>query len=104
MADYVENLVEKPITEFEPGQTIYIKKMLPSGHSITMLCEFVSFQRGIVTGKVIKAEPDWAPDKFKPGHQVTARLGKCYLYGHLPDDPVDWPTCHWFDAKTRRVK
>jgi len=101
----IENLTEKPITEFIEGDTIYITKMM-SGSSISHFCKFVSFERGVVTGDVISFSPNWVyhPVDFKRGIQVRARLAKCYLWGRKEDDSLDWPHCHWFDSKTKKVK
>ena len=102
--DKVVNLTDKPITEFVPGDTIYIKKM-KGGFGIIYLCRFVSFERGIVTGDVISCEPKWACSKheIKKGVQLRARLSKCYLWGLFADDELEWNHCHWFDPKTKKV-
>ena len=100
----VENLTSKPITEFVPGDTIYITKMV-RGHQFTHLCKFASYERGIVTGDVISFEPSWAyhPMDLERGIQVRARLSRCYLWGKFSGDVLKYPHCHWFDGKTKKV-
>ena len=101
-----ENLTDKPITDFVPGEdTIYLSKMM-SGSQVVYLCRFVSYERGVVTGDVIEYSPCWAHNPFEidDGLQVRARLNKCYLFGRYTDSKVQWPYCHWFDGKTKRVK
>ena len=105
MIDKIENLTDKPITDFVEGDTIYVSKM-QGGHQIIYLCKFVSFERGVVTGDVVDYSPDWAhrPFELERGLQVRARLNKCYLFGRLPGGNVKWPHAHWFDSKTKKVK
>lgn len=101
----VENLTDKPITEFVAGDTIYITKM-KSGSQILHLCRFVSYEKGIVTGDVTAFEPSWAYHAVDAcrGIRIRARLAKCFLWGRSPGDKMDWPHCHWFDSKTKCVK
>lgn len=104
--DKIENLTDKPITEFTTDDTIYITKM-KGGHSFRHLCQFVSYEKGMVTGKVISFEPVWAYRQFEidRGLRVSARLSKCYLWGMLSSDcKMKWPHCNWFDGKTKKVK
>ena len=106
MNQKTENLTDKPITEFTPEDTIYIKKRVTQqGHYANYLCQFVKFERGIVTGVVLDAEPFWVMHRTCLGKaQVTARLKSCYLWGHREGDVCAWATVHWFDPKTRKVK
>ena len=100
----IENLTVKSITEFVPGDTIYISKMV-NRHQFTHLCRFVSYEKGMVTGDVLSFRPDWAHHNVdvKRGMQIRARLAKCYLWGRFPSDVVGWLHCHWFDGKTKKV-
>ena len=99
------NMTKKPITEFGPGDTIYITKMV-SGFTYKHLCRFVSFERGMVTGEVESFEPEWAYHQMaeKKGFEVRARLSKCFLWGSRDNDIVVHHHCQWFDSKTKRVK
>ena len=106
MKERIDNLTEKPITEFVPGDTIYISKM-ENGRQIVYFSEFVSYERGVVRGKAIDWEPGWAgTHPHDDGKEVKARLSKCYLWGIFPSDikmGMKWPHCHWFDGKTKKV-
>ncbi len=101
----VENLTDKPITEFVPGDTIYLTKMV-RGYRHTYLCKFVEYSRGCVTGDVIDYEPNWAhtENELKQGIRVRVRLKNCHLWGVQHGSKITWPYCHRFDPKTKRVR
>ena len=106
MSKRLENLSNKSIDDFIPGEdTMYISKM-SGGCQIIYLCRFVSCNRGIVTGDVISYDPNWAHNKYEleGGIQVRARLSKCFLFGIFDSDTnMNWSYCHWFNSKTKKV-
>ena len=87
------NITDKNIREFTENDTIYIKKN-ENGHSIMYLCNFVKFEKGNVTGKVISAEPNWALHQSEVGILKSARLANCFLWGKK--DGENNNVCHWF--------
>lgn len=97
MRQEVVNYTTKNIREFQPGDTIYINKSIPSGHVVTWFCEFVKFERGVVYGKAITATPDWAFHKSTDtGKEIKARLSKCYLWGKPNPSLLNYNHCNWF--------
>jgi len=94
----VVNLTDKRITKFTQDDTIYIKKNY-NGFDFMYLCQFVSYKRGIVKGKVISCET--SPDGHEEGKEITARVSSCFLWGKGEDDA--WDRCHWFTTKDKSV-
>lgn len=85
----VVNLTDKPLRNFAPGDTLYVRKII-NGFSIHYFCEFVKIERGLVHVAPVSCE-----DKHvTPPPTTTARASNCYLWGQ--GDKGDWPMCHWF--------
>lgn len=101
MSDYnnrIENLVYKPLIEFNQDDTIYISK-LESGFQIIYFCQFVELKRGIVNAKVISCSPPYG--KLNPGDNISARPSKCFLWGAKTGDTfhgIPWKKCIWFKS------
>ena len=89
---YKEGVTLKDLKE---GETIYISKM-ESGYKIIFECDFISFNKGIVRGKIRKVEPNWATTN-RINTEITARHTKCFLWGR--DTTNIMPRCHWFNKK-----
>ena len=95
-----ENLSFKNIREFEPGDTLYMHLSEYSGgmrHSVVM-AEFISFEKGIVTGKIIEVEKDasgYKKQRIEEGWIEKTRLGSCSLYGKGANE--DHEFFHYFD-------
>ena len=85
------NFVCTNIRDFNKKDTLYIKKT-KNDFGTMYLCKFISFYKGVVTGKIIATERSW--DKMRIGETITARLTNCYLWGSAIDDKRD--CCHWF--------
>lgn len=91
------NLITKHITEFTPEDTIYIRDKSNSQHPI-FLCQFISYEKGMVTGKAISTDTNNAVYKYKieEGYILKAKLKECGLYGKTVDD--EWSSFHGFDS------
>ena len=72
------NLNQKNIREFKKNDTIYIRKN-EKGHSFLYFCQFISFKRGVVKGKILETYASWR--KHNKGDTIVARLINCSLYG-----------------------
>ena len=92
--DWTENLTDKNIKDFQPGDTIYINK-IENGYSYFYFCEFISIERGIVKGKIISVHRECA--KIDIGKTITARKNKCLLWGK--DENDEYTRCHWFNKE-----
>ncbi len=80
----------KKITEMKAGDTLYIQKTTNN-----YLCEFISYEHGKVTAKVIGVEHAW--EKTEIGKTITAKPCKCYLWGPRGyDRHLGGSCCHWF--------
>lgn len=97
----VENLNSKLITEFQQGDTIYIRRPLGSGFYADLLCEFIEFRCGVVKGRVI-ASLELTYGKYPKGSTVSGVLKKCYLWG-APIERTQ-PRCHWFTTKDQPAR
>jgi hypothetical protein len=84
------NLTTKPLAEFQPGDTLYLRKN-ESDCLAFYYCEFVSVQRGTVTVKVLSKERG---GKLDQGQVVTVRPSSCYLWGRWGGDK--WERAYWF--------
>jgi hypothetical protein len=92
------NLTYKNIRDFQPGDSIYLHLPSERGMSkITALCEFISFEKGLVEGKVIEIETNASiyKQKIKEGWTPTVNLRNCSLWGQSPGE--NHPIHHWFD-------
>jgi len=80
-----DNLQPKVIKEFTSGDTIYIRNG-DSKHSRFFLCQFVSFERGIVTGTLIESMTNPSLYKDDVGKEFSCKLNEAALYGKNPID------------------
>lgn len=89
-----DNLTFKKITEFTSDDTIYIRKS-SEGTGELFLCQFISFQNGRVTGKMLQAmtNPRLYTREIEQGKELTAPIASCALYGKAPGD--DNSHYHW---------
>jgi hypothetical protein len=94
MDERIENITTKNIKEFTPTDTIYINKMIGC-YSHIILCQFVKFERGIVTGIVIKTDRQYCT--INKGESIKARLKKCCLFGKPKG--ASYSYCNWFNSK-----
>lgn len=94
-----DNLTFKNIKDFQAGDPIYLHHSSYSGGMINkvLLCEFVSFEKGKVTGKVISVDsnPSLHKHKIEEGWFESVRLQACSLYGKGPNDNHSF--YHFFD-------
>jgi len=81
----ITNITDRNIRQFTPMDTIYICKN-ESGYRIIYFCKFIKFERGIVTGSIISAEPNYALHISEVGKEKSARLKKCFLWGKTEND------------------
>jgi hypothetical protein len=82
------------ITDLKVGDIIYVHKT-KSGFMITLECEFIKFEKGIVYAKILVADPPYWKDSFPIGSTVKARPTKTFLWGKGTEE-WDWAHCHWF--------
>lgn len=95
MYKHVINYTTRPLSEFTPEDTIYIRKMDSGGRAITYLAQFISYTRGNVRGKIIDFDPEWAKPTIT---EVGARAKNTYLWGISAGE--DRERCHWFKDGT----
>lgn len=91
-----ENLSDKPLRQFRPGETLYIKREV-RGFSCMLFCRFVEIKRGMVHAEVIC--PDNQPEyrgRFPEGTPLAVRANACFLWGVRPGPGPKTPKCHWF--------
>jgi hypothetical protein len=88
----VVNLTHKHISEFTSADTIYIKH---GNMGTTFLCQFVSFERGMVEATVIPRE------KWESAETLRVKLEKCALYG--AEYPKEDNRYHWFRPDGRTI-
>ena len=75
----IDNYTNKPITEFNSEDTLYMQKIL-SGFMYTFLIKFKSFNKNIVTGEILDIQPNnfkslWVKDHI-PGTPLIFRQAK----------------------------
>ena len=79
----IKNYTNKPITEFNSEDTLYMQKIL-SGFMYTFLIKFKSFNKNIVTGEILDIQPNntksiWIKDKlYSIGDDISGQITKCY--------------------------
>lgn len=79
------NLNTKCITEFTPGDTIYMTVSTERGkNSVMYLCEFVRLEGPFVVGRKIKAMVNERVHEREAGEEIKVRLDACALYGENP--------------------
>jgi hypothetical protein len=85
---HLENLTTKHIDEFTSEDTVYITISEGQGMSATFLCQFISYEKGRIAGKVIKANVNESvyAHKIEKGWEISAKAEKCSLYGKLPHE------------------
>ena len=81
----INNFNLKPITDFSTEDTLYMQKS-ESGFSYTFHLQFISFNKGKVTGKILDIQPNdtksvWLGKEFyKIGSEISGTISKCYTY------------------------
>lgn len=93
-----QNLTYKNIRDFLPGESICLHIPQSGGMgALTTECEFIAFEKGKVTGKVlsVNTNPELYKRKIDEGWIETVALNKCSLYGKIPGE--SHPHYHWFD-------
>lgn len=90
-----DNFTEKPISEFNSKDTLYAS-VTSSGMTYSILLQFISFEKGVVTGKILSIEPNnitafWkGKELIKVGNEFSCRIIKCNTY--KPRKGVFWFT------------
>ena len=74
------------------NKVIFIQK-IKSGYMINYICKFLGVKSGIVRGKIIDVEPEWAKGNLI-GQEITGRLNKCYVKDYTNK-------CCWFNGKRK---
>lgn len=93
----VNNFTEKPISKFKKGDTLYASKQI-KGYLITFYLEFISFDKGIVTGKVLEIQPNniqgiWdGKILVNVGGEFKIKITRCHTYQN---------GCCWFEKDTK---
>ena len=93
--EHVINLQDKALEDFDPKDTLYIRKM-ERGYSFHYLCQFISYKKGIVRAKVIKTMDHPYLNPRDIPKELTARPKNCYLWGMRQDRIDRWACCHWY--------
>ncbi len=92
----VINYTTKNIREFKAGvDTVYMRRLYGNGYQVTYYCTFVSYNRGIVTGKIISAEPEHTWSENSELKEVRTRITSCYLWGN-DKSTLNYDHCIWF--------
>jgi len=92
------------LSEFDPGDTIYLKKTFWRDHPVLLLCEFISYERGLVTGKILGVPESYLRSHI--GEVIRVRKTNACLYGWDGEsylgggnsgvDPYPHLYYHWF--------
>ena len=92
--------LNKKVTDLKQGDTIYIKKMIVSGHQVTLLCEFIKIERGLIIAKILDGEPEWAIFRdLAKGTIIKSFKKNTFLWGSDKDDK--WDRCHWYNKEKK---
>lgn len=90
------NYTDKYINDFTEEDTLYLQKNA-SGYTYTFTLQFLSFDKGVVTGKIIDLiQPNsltglWiGKDYYKMGVEIKGKVTKCYTY-------EKGLGCRWFE-------
>ena len=95
MAKEIVNYVHKNISEFKPGDSIYVFKN-KNGFQYEYLAEFVELKRGNVKAIIKEVNDDW--EKSLIGTEISARKTKCALWGpRHEDEQMNGNRWHWFE-------
>ena len=95
------NYQRKPITAFEPGDTLYIQKT-EGDFKMAYLCRFEAYQRGTVKAEVIapaNTKRMGKAYKLSAGDPISARLKNCYLWGFDRHHVMGSHRVIWFKHK-----
>lgn len=88
------NYTDKPISQFDENNTIYMTKK-SNGFSIYFILKFKSFDKGMVTGEILDIQPNnqigvWIGKNYhKIGSELSGRISSCYTFGNKKG-------CNWF--------
>lgn len=95
-----ENLHTRPIKEFTPEDTIYIRRMKVFNQPL-YLCQFVKYEKGQVYGKVLACPGNekntMVQRDIEGGLVIAAQLKNCALYGGNVEDKHKH--YHWFGSQ-----
>jgi len=84
------------LTDLKKGDLIYVRRM-KSGYMVTLECDFISYEKGLVTVKNrSKPNPYWYQTDFPVGMILRVRQSQCYLWGGGEENNLlmrDY--CHW---------
>ena len=90
-----DNHTDKYINDFTEKDTLYMQKN-ESGYSYTFTLQFLSFGKGVVTGKIIDLiQPNnlksvWlGKDQYEVGEEIKGKITKCYTF-------KKGQGCRWF--------
>lgn len=88
------NLTDKSLDQFGPEDTIFLKS--PGQYPVFYLCQFVSFKRGVVTGKALAVHNNFPLHSWEieQGRTLSVRATSASLHGMRPN--VGWAGSHWF--------
>jgi hypothetical protein len=93
----LNNFNLKPITAFLTEDTLYMTRK-KGGYVYTLLLQFVSFNKGKVTGKILDIQPNnnqsiwFGKEYYKIGSEISTIISKCYTY------EIGYG-CHWFEKE-----
>lgn len=89
------------LNNFKKGQKLYMVK--GSQYPVYFFCEFVSFEKGMVRGKIIDIQDKSAIGRpWNIGDEIAARPSWCYVYGISEKENTPEGNrrvnerCHWF--------
>lgn len=88
----------KKITDFKPGDTLYISKM-SGGYQFWFLCEFIRLKGNKIIAKILDGDPDWSMSlfEFNKGTEILSIPQKTYLWGN--DGKLKWNHCIWYNKE-----
>jgi hypothetical protein len=93
--EYVVNYVDKPLRQFQPGDTLYIRKII-NGFAEIYYCEFIGIVRGIIGAKIIDVmTEDRRYNTYKVGQEITTKSLNIFLWG-ATEQLVNY-RCYWFE-------
>lgn len=92
MTKRIVNFTNKPITEFNESDTLYISKNA-NGFQYIFLVKFMKIERGVVYGTILDIQPNnissiWiGKDLLKINGVMKAKISSCFTFDQ---------SCRWF--------
>lgn len=89
---------DKSFKQMSEGDKFFVR-VSKSGFSQSALCEFVTVEKGMVVGKVLKHYFPKGHSPFKElteGNTIHKRAKNCFLWYQGERD--QWARCHWFTS------